>query len=109
MLFQTYASQKSYGDKAEMMEFKDSMFQLVLGKYQFADVKQAFIDHVSRKADLPTPSDIVNIIDPPKEKLSQAVYIDIKRRMAMPNEYVPDYEKKYCREFEAQELAKIGD
>ena len=107
LLYQTFASQKSYGDKAQMMGYRDGMFQLVLGSYSFAAVREAFIRHVSRKADLPSPSDIVNLIDPPKEPLSAAVYTALKRRIE--DGYYPlSEEKAYLRAFEQQELAKVA-
>ena len=90
-----------------MMEFRDGMFQLVLGGYPFAAVREAFIGHVQRKSDLPTPSDIVNLIDPPPAPLSQAVYIDIRKRAREVNQYITREEKAYVRAFEEQEMAKV--
>jgi hypothetical protein len=62
LLQQAYACQKTYADKAEMMEYRDGMFQMILGDYPLEKVKWAFIEHIKTSADLPTPSDIVKLI-----------------------------------------------
>ena len=63
LLEQTYACQKTYADKAEMMEYRDGMFQLILAEYALFEVQKAFLEHVKQSPDLPTPSDIVKIIE----------------------------------------------
>lgn len=63
LLEQVYASQKTYGDKAEMMEYRDAMFQEILKDYALFEVRKAFIEHVRKSPDLPTPSDIVKLIE----------------------------------------------
>lgn len=108
LLSQTFASQKTYGDKAQMMEFRDGMFQLVLANYSFARIREAFIEHVRRNPDLPTPSDIVNHIDPPKPALSAVTYAMLRRKIEHEGYYPLSDEKRFMRAFEAQELAKAG-
>ena len=80
LLSQTFASQKTFGDKAQMMEYRDGMFQLILADYPIRRIREAFIQFVSRKADLPSPSDIVNLIDPLPEPLSPALYVSLQKR-----------------------------
>lgn len=63
LLQQTYACQKTYADKAEMMEYRDGMFQVILAEYAYFEVKKAFVEHIRRSPDLPTPSDIVKLIE----------------------------------------------
>lgn len=63
LLQQAYACQKTYADKAEMMEYRDGMFQHVLGEYALFEVQRAFLEHIRRSSDLPTPSDIVKLIE----------------------------------------------
>lgn len=46
-----------------MMEYRDGMFQMILGDYPLEKVKWAFIEHIKTSADLPTPSDIVKLIN----------------------------------------------
>ena len=63
LLQQTYACQKTYADKAEMMEYRDGMFQEILKDYALFEIKKAFIEHVRTSPDLPTPSDIIKLIE----------------------------------------------
>lgn len=63
LLDQAYASQKTYGDKAEMMEYRDAMFQEILKDYALFEVKNAFIEHIRKSPELPTPSDIIKLIE----------------------------------------------
>lgn len=88
------------------MEYRDGMFQLVLAEYRFVDIREAFLQHVRRKPDLPTPSDIVNLVDPPPQPLSAAVYVRLRARVE-DGEYLLADERAYCRAFEAQEMAKV--
>jgi hypothetical protein len=46
-----------------MMEYRDGMFQVVLGEYALFEVQKAFLAHVKQSPDLPTPSDIVRLIE----------------------------------------------
>lgn len=105
LLSQTFASQKTYGDKAEMMGYRDSMFQLILAEYPIEAIRAAFIEHIRRKPDLPTPSDIVNLIDPPKPELSSAMYVKL-RQQSQEGAYLTGDERAFLRAYEAQELAK---
>lgn len=42
-------------------------FDHVLKKYKISDIKNAFGVYLESEREMPTPSDIVGIIDPPKE------------------------------------------
>ncbi len=46
-----------------MMDYRDGMFQAILADYAIFEIKKAFFEHVKRAPDLPTPSDIVKLID----------------------------------------------
>ena len=54
---------------------------------------------------MPTPADIVKIIEPPKpvQKWCGATFIDIKRR-TRENQFITDEEKKYCNDFIAAKV-----
>lgn len=107
LLSQTYASQQTYGDKAQMMEYRDQMFQLVLGEYSLTQIQKAFVEHVKRSPNLPTPHDIASIIDPSLEPLSQAMYIRISEKIKDGSSWVTDAEREYMRRYEARELSKV--
>lgn len=107
LLYQTYASQATYGDKAQMMEYRDQMFQLVLGEYTSEQVSAAFLEHIRRSRELPTPHCIAKRIDPSLEPLSSAMYVRISEKIKDGSSWVSDEEREYMRRFEAQELKKV--
>lgn len=78
----------------------------VLGDYDIDLVEEAFKQYISRNNQMPTPADILNIIDPPKEKLSPVLYQQIKKKIADGGFYLTDEEKNFLRKFEKQELDK---
>lgn len=45
------------------MEYRDGMFQAILADYALFEIKKAFFQHIKTSSDLPTPSDIVKLID----------------------------------------------
>lgn len=81
-------------------------FIWILGDMSLPAVQDAFKQHISRSSTLPTPADINNIINPPPEELSAAVYISLRKR-AIDGEYLYGSDKAYVEAFEAQEMAKM--
>lgn len=105
-LNQCYDGLNTYGKTPEQLENLTGLFLEVLGGYPFKAVKNAFLEHIKRSPNLPTPADIINIIDPPKCPLSAAVYVNLQKRAADGGWLLSD-ERAYCRAFEEQEKAKV--
>lgn len=100
--------QKQYGKTAAELETLVEGFCWALEGYEIDEILNAMRQYVARKNDIPTPSDILNIIDPPPapvQPLSGAVYIEIKKRMRS-DVYVTIAEREYCQSYENQEMAK---
>lgn len=108
LLCQVYASQQTYGDKAQMMDWRDKMFQLVLGNYTIAQVTTAFMEHVRRSSALPTPHDIAVLIEPSLAPLSSAMFVRLTAK-AKQGQWLTSDEREYMRRFEAQELRKVKE
>lgn len=105
LLSQVYAAQATYGDKAQMMEMKDQIFQMVLGRFPFSRIKAAFLKFLETERDLPTPSDIVKIMEPPPEKLSESMYINLKKKAS--EGWIGDSERQFINEFERRQFDKV--
>lgn len=88
------------------MDYRDGMFQMVLEDFTFREIRAAFVEFIKTKPDLPSPSDIANIINPPKQPLSAALYIDLKSR-SKQGYFMYSDERAFCAAYEAQELAKV--
>lgn len=87
------------------MEYRDQMFQIVLANYPFPLIREAFIAHVKRNASLPTPSCIVNLIEPPEPIPDWAAYVGIKGKLKS-NTYVTDREREYLRWCEQRAMSR---
>lgn len=89
-----------------MTAYRDQWFQLKLGHFCYRDVFMAFDEYTDRNPDLPAPADIINILEPPPQPLSAAVYVNYKKKAAM-GDYLLSSERAYCAAFEQQEMDKI--
>lgn len=97
-LFQCFDAMKVYGKEPEQMENLNSVFQIALADYSFAEIRSAFVHYIKNHPDLPAPADIVSLIErknrPP---LDRAVYVQIgkkpgERRTVEEWQYMDDYE-----------------
>lgn len=102
MLYQCFQSLKVYGKEPEAFDAVCAMHMLVLGDYPMKQIREAFAKHLKNSNELPSPSDIANIIErggkPPFEK---AVYVSISKKMPEERsksewEYLQDYEYFQC-------------
>lgn len=82
-------------------------FLWVLDGYSIGDIMDAIKQHVRKNPNIPTPADILAIIDPPQEELSVALYNQISKNLIAGNVFVSDEEKLFRVKFEKQELARV--
>lgn len=87
------------------MEYRDQMFQATLANYPIKLIREGFVKHVSRKPTLPTPSDIINIIDPPEPEPSASVYIGLQNKIK-GGRYTTKKERDYLTWCEEKAIAK---
>lgn len=105
---QTMAVTRVYGKTAGEIETMVEGFAWVLGHRTIAEASPAFKAYLKKNNQMPTPSDIEEIIDPPREELSASVYVAIKKRAAQ-GEHIWGDDREYIHAFEAQEMAKMRD
>ncbi len=71
-----------------MMEYRDGMFQLLLAEYAMFEVRKAFIEFVKSDSGLPTPSDIIKLIE--NDRLYRVVNKpDIQKLRSMKAKGIP--------------------
>lgn len=104
LLAQTYASLKKYGESADTTEMRDMMFQEILGDYPMAIVRAAFLQYLKTAHEIPVPADILAIVDPATQPLSEAVYIRISRKDPHERDSM-DWD--YLRAYENGEFRKL--
>lgn len=107
-----YNALDTYGKTPEQMQSTVKLFCLVLEGQELPKVRSAFREWVTRNSKLPTPADIMNIIDPPKQewKPDWPMYVAIKRKIANDGYYVYGEERDFLRRCErfALDRAKEG-
>lgn len=96
--------QKGYGESPEDMAKRESAFQWKLGRFTFDDVKAAMERYTDVRSDIPAPADIIQMLDPEPEGLSQAVYVRLCTK-AKESYLTPD-EELYRKVFERNEIEK---
>lgn len=106
-LSQCYDGLNTYGKTPEQLENLTGLFLEVLGGYPIEVVKNAFLQHIKRSSNLPTPADIMNIIDPLPEELSPSMYVSIMKECTIGGKLLWGDKKRYVEEFERREMAKV--
>lgn len=96
-------NQKAFG-KEQSIDDTFSFFKMKLdGKYTADQVLGAVDKYTDSNADIPTPADIINILNPPKRKITQAEYIaalEWQKNNGYPNF---SYEKYLIDDYLAQD------
>lgn len=76
------------------------LMQMMLGRFDYETVKTAFAKYLASNSTMPTPADIIKIIEPPVEprKFCKVTFLDIKRR-SREGQFITAAEQKYCNDF----------
>lgn len=99
------ALQKQYGKTQAELETLVEGFCWVLGGYPMERILDALAQYVRRNSDIPAPSDLANIIDPPPQEISAAYYISLRER-GLEGQYLTKEERAAMRIYQQQELKK---
>jgi len=95
ILFET---QRVYGKEPEQLKSLVLLFQMTLADYNWQQVEGAFKVFVTRSNEMPTPFDVVDLIERGgKPPLERALYIGIQKKDACDRtsaewDYMKDYE-----------------
>lgn len=79
---------------------------MILGDYSFERVKNALVQHMKQSSSIPTPADIENIINPPQQPLSTAMYIKIMKDCTVGGKFLYGEKRDFVYAYEAQEMKK---
>jgi hypothetical protein len=105
---QCFDALNTYGKTPDQLANATKMFVNILKDYPMDAVIKAFGSWMRRSSIMPTPADIVNIIDPPAPKPDWAAYVSIRQRMKDPYTFVMDDEKAYVRYCERYSVDKLN-
>ena len=106
LVSQCFDSLNNYGKTQEALPNIIKFFILKLKKYPFEKVYNAFDKWTDRHSTMPTPADIINIIDPLPE-LSKTLYISLCEKKKN-DVYITPSQREFMAEFEKQEIKKSG-
>jgi hypothetical protein len=95
--------QNAYGTESQFAARLDFWIMKLEKKYTVNQVIHALDIYTDRHSDVPTPSDIINILNPEKPKITQTEYIANKEKWAKEGYKSHCYYLGIMREFEAQE------
>ncbi|TDE17686.1 hypothetical protein [Dyadobacter psychrotolerans] len=98
---------KKFGEASDVAEMRDMGFQMVLGDYPIDDVQRAFIQYLKTGKEIPTPADIVEILDPTVKPLCPRVYQSFVTRSKKGPFELTREEKAYIEHYENQQLGRI--
>lgn len=96
-----YESMNVYGKSPEQLEAIIMLMQMTLKRFPYEIVRKAFEIYLEKNSTMPTPSDIIKIIEPPKQerKWCGATYIQLCKRKR-ENQFMLDKELAYIADFE---------
>ena len=106
-----YEALNVYGKTPEQLEGCIMLMQMTLGRFDYELVRAAFGLYLQSGSTMPTPADIIKIIEPPVEekKWCKVTFLEIKRKRR-ENQFTSLAEDKYCEDFiRAQVTAKSDD
>lgn len=102
--------QKQFGKQTAQLETIVEGFLWVMEGYAPAEVARGFAEYIRRHSDMPTPCDIVKIIDPPVEEFRPDwdFYNRLKELLKHGGAYaLNDDEFEYMRKCEANSIKKM--
>ena len=100
-----FDGQKQFGKNSEQLESMIKLFRWVMKDYPIEKIMFGLAEYVRRNSDIPTPSDIIKIIDPPIEqwKPDKSYYIKLQEILKISNfsaYALSDEERDYVNKYE---------
>lgn len=98
---------KKYGEAADTTAIREAGFQWVLEDYPIDQITQALKQYLRTGKEIPTPADIVEILDPGINPLCPKVYQRFLN-LSKENKFnLTKDEWKYIEQYENQQLKRI--
>ena len=79
---------------------------MILADYPINDVEEAFWQYLKTNKDVPTPSDILAIVDPKTQPLCKEVYIRLSQKRDK-GDTLDSTEWKYIRQYENEQYKRL--
>ncbi|TGE04646.1 hypothetical protein [Hymenobacter fodinae] len=95
---------RKYGEAADVTAVRDAGFQWMLGEYNIDQVRNAFRQYLKTGKEIPTPADIVEILDPSVKPMCGRVYQRLVERSREGPFALTLAEQDYMDRYEQQQI-----
>lgn len=99
---------KKYGEAADSTQMREAGFQWVLEDYTIDQVTAAFKTYLKTGKEIPTPADIVEILDPTVKPLCPRMYQALVNRSKKGQFELTRQEWRYIEQYENQQLRRLS-
>lgn len=79
---------------------------MILGDYEIESVRKAFMQYLKTNKEVPTPADILAIVDPQTQPLCKEVYIRLSQKRDR-GDTLDSTEWHYIRQYENEQYKRL--
>jgi hypothetical protein len=97
----------SFGKADSALATLIPVYHRSLERFSLEQIEYAFQKWIDGGDSFPLPKNLIEIIEPPKEKLSPVVYMQLKKFQAGGGYIWEDDKLQFLKDFEAQEMGKM--
>jgi hypothetical protein len=98
---------KNYGRPVDVDRYVAAYTALLQGRYTAAQVSEAMLDHATRSSDMPHPSDLVALIEPPATRITDQQAAAARRALDAQGYYnAHSCEAQLLRDYAAQQASE---
>jgi len=98
---------KKYGEAADVTAMREEGFQWMLGDYTIEAITDAFKQYLKVGKEIPTPADIIEILDPSVKPLCPRMYQTLVNRSKKGRFEITRDEWRYIEQYEEQQLRRL--
>ena len=98
---------RKYGEAADTTAIREAGFQWMLEDYTIEEVTDAFKQYLKVGKEIPTPADIIEILDPTVKPLCPRMYSSLVARSKKGKFELTWEEWKYIEQYENQQLSRL--
>jgi hypothetical protein len=96
---------KKFGESADVADMRDAGFQLVLAEYPIDEVQRAFVQYLKTGKEIPTPADIIEILDPSVKPMCGRMYQRLVEQSKQGPFALTRAEIDYIQQYELKQLS----
>lgn len=109
MLKQCWNTQKRFGQEESSFIDWESVFQQTLGEYSCKDVESAMLQHIKSSREIPTPADIILIIEKktPEDRRRNKIKYDRIMRESRDGKHIYSSDLNWLNKYENGDIPTV--